>query len=240
MLKKLGLLVVGLMLVLAACGDDDGAATTATGLSAEEQAFADSLVTRLVADTSEGNLVAEETDARCAAEGVVAALGLERSQELFPEEGDITDLATIGAAMTPADRESFAGVLVECVDVAAPIVANIGEVTGGAVDADQQACLAGQIDAAAQKAIIIARLASTDMDPTPFVNAMGACQVDMQVVMGETLLGMGLNQAAVDCVMSNVGEDFFTNAIGALAAGDMAALATPEFMTLMGTCTAGG
>ena len=70
MLKRLGLVLVALMLMLAACGDDD------VSLSGEEQALADELVTQLTADTSAENPLAKEADARCAAEGMVGAFGL--------------------------------------------------------------------------------------------------------------------------------------------------------------------
>jgi hypothetical protein len=235
-LKKLGLVALALTVVaaLAACGDDDAGGN----LSADEQAYADQLVTELTSDTSPDNLMAGEADARCAAEGVVAAFGLARSQELFGEALDINDLAAIGANMTDTERQTFAATVTGCVDIAAPLATAIAGGSAGAVTEEDAACIAGKIDQGTQQQLLVAQLAGTEPDATAIVGAVTDC-VDMQAVMAQTLLDMGLPQAAVDCVMNGLPEGFFDTMVADLVSGGGGGFTDPAFMQLFSTCTGG-
>ena len=233
MLKKLGLFIVALTLLLAACGDDGG-----VSLSAEEQAFADGLITDLTADTSAENPLANEADARCAAEGVVGAFGLERSQALFGEAIDINDLSTIGADMTAAERDSFAGVLVGCVDIAETAAAGIAASSGGVVTEEDAACVAGEIDDDAQKQMIIAELAGEEPDLTAFLGAIDSC-IDMSALMREQLIASGMPAETVDCIVGALGDDFFSSLLEATMAGEEPSLDDPAFMEAITACMAG-
>lgn len=233
MLKRMGLVVVALMLVMAACGDDD-----AVSLSAEEQALADDLVTQLTADTSADNPLAAEEDARCAAEGVVGAFGLERSEALFSGSIDVNDLSTVGADMTDAERGSFADVLVGCVNIADTAAAGISASSGGVVTEEDASCIAGKIDDGMQKDMIVAELAGQEPDLTAFMGAINDC-IDMTALMTEQLLAAGMPQDVVDCIVGALDEDFFDNLLSATMAGEAPSLDDPAFTQAITSCMGG-
>lgn|GEM_PF-1630142 len=233
MAKKLGLVVVALMLVLAACGGDDAA-----NLSAEEQALADGLVTQLTADTSAENPLAAEEDARCAAEGMVGAFGLERSQALFGGAIDINDLSTVGADMTEAERGSFADVLIGCVDIADTAATGMAASSGGVVSEDDAACIAGKIDDGMQKDMIIAELAGEEPDLSGFLGAIDSC-IDMTALMREQLIAAGMPEATVDCIVGALGDDFFSGLLQATLAGETPGLDDPAFTQAITSCMGG-
>jgi hypothetical protein len=229
----MGLVVVALMLVMAACGDDD-----AVSLSAEEQALADDLVTQLTADTSADNPLAAEEDARCAAEGVVGAFGFERSEALFSGSIDVNDLSTIGADMTEAERGSFADVLVGCVNIADTAATGIAASSGGVVSEEDASCIAGKIDDGMQKDMIVAELAGQEPDLTAFMGAINDC-IDMTALMTEQLLAAGMPQDVVDCIVGALDEDFFNNLLTATMAGETPGLDDPAFTQAITTCMGG-
>jgi hypothetical protein len=232
-LKKLSLAMLALMLLLAACGGDDAAK-----LSAEEQAFADGLVTQLTADTSAENPLAAEADARCAAEGVVGAFGLERSQALFGGTIDINDLATIGAGMTEAERGTFADTLTGCVNVAETAAAGIAGSSGGVITEEDGACIAGKIDADAQKAMIVAELAGQDPDPSVFLAAVTDC-IDMTALMHDQLVAAGMPEETANCIVGALDENFFTSLLTATMSGQTPALDDPAFTAAITACMGG-
>lgn len=233
MLKKLGLVVVALMLVLTACGDD-----AAGDLTAEEQSLADELVTQLTADTSAGNPLAAEEDARCAAEGMVGAFGLERSQALFGESIDVNDLSTIGAGMTAEERSTFADVLVGCVNISETAAAGISASSGGVVTEEDAACIAGEIDDDMQKEMIIAELSGEEPDLTGFLGAINSC-IDMTALMREQLMAAGMPEATVDCILDALGDDFFSGLLQATLAGETPGLDDPAFTQAITSCMGG-
>ena len=219
MLKRLGLVVLALMIFIAACGDD------AASLSDEEQALADELVTELTADTSAENPLAAEADARCAAEGMVAAFGLERSQTLFGDSLDVNDLSTIGAGMTEEERGTFADTLIGCVNIAETAAAGIAESSGGVITAEDGACIAGKIDRDAQKAMIVAELSGQEADPGAFLAAVTDC-IDITALIREQLTSAGMPEETVNCIVDALDEDFFTSLLTATMAGETPSLTT--------------
>jgi hypothetical protein len=229
----MGLVVVALMLVMAACGGDD-----AVELSAEEQALADGLVTQLTADASAENPLAAEEDARCAAEGMVGAFGLERSQALFGGAIDINDLSTVGAGMTEAERGSFADVLIGCVNVADTAAAGIAASSGGVVSEEDASCIAGKIDDGMQKEMIISELAGEEPDLTGFMGAIDSC-IDMTALMREQLIAAGMPEATVDCIVDALGDDFFSGLLQATLAGETPGLDDPAFTQAITSCMGG-
>ena len=233
MLKKLGLVVLALMLVLVACGGDD-----AVKLTDEEQALADDLVTQLTADTSAENPLAAEADARCAAEGMVAAFGLERSQALFGESIDVNDLATIGADMTEAERGNFADVLIGCVNVAEAATAGIAESSGGVITEEDGACIAGKFGEDAQKELIVAELAGQEADPSAFLGAITDC-IDLTALMHDQLIAAGMPEETVNCIVDALDEDFFTSLLTATMSGETPSLDDPSFMNAIAACAGG-
>jgi hypothetical protein len=232
-LKRLSLIVLALMLFLAACGGDDAAK-----LTDDEQALADSLVTQLTADTSASNPLAAEEDARCAAEGMVAAFGLERSQTLFGDSLDVNDLSTIGAGMTEEERNTFADTLIGCVNIAETAAAGIAESSGGVITADDGACIAGKIDEDAQKAMVVAELAGQEADPAAFLAAVNDC-IDITALMREQLTAAGMPEETVNCIVDALDENFFTSLLTATMAGQTPSLSDPAFMQAISTCTGG-
>ncbi|MBP1632109.1 MAG: hypothetical protein H6Q11_397 [Acidobacteria bacterium] len=232
MLKRLGLVLVALMLMLAACGDDD------VSLSGEEQALADELVTQLTADTSAENPLAKEADARCAAEGMVGAFGLERSQALFGDQIDINDLSGIGAGMTAEERNTFADVLVGCVNIAEVATAGIAESSGGVITADDASCVAGKIDNDAQKAMIVAELSGQEADPAAFLGAIEDC-IDVPALIRDQLITAGMPAETADCIVGALGDDFFTAMLGSTLSGETPGLDDPAFTNAIQSCMGG-
>ena len=232
MLKKLGLVITALMLVMAACGDDD------VSLSAEEQTLADSLVAQLTADTSAENPLAAEEDARCAAEGMVGAFGLERSQALFGGTIDVNDLSTVGAGMTDDERNTFAEVLTGCVNIAEMSVAGIAESSGGVITEEDGACIAGKISNDTQKQIIVAELAGQEADPSAFLGAIQDC-IDLTALMRSQLEAAGMPAETVDCIVGALPEDFFSSLLTATMAGETPSLDDPAFMNAITACMGG-
>ncbi len=232
MLKRLGLVVLALMLVMAACGGDD------VSLTDEEQALADDLVTQLTADTSADNPLAAEADARCAAEGMVAAFGLERSQALFGNSIDVNDLSTIGAGMTEAERGTFADTLIGCVNIAETAAEGIAASSGGAISAEDGACIAGKISEDTQKELILAELAGQEADPSAFLTAVTDC-IDITALMREQLSATGMPEDVVNCIVDALDEDFFTSLLTATMAGETPSLTDPSFQNALATCAGG-
>jgi protein involved in sex pheromone biosynthesis len=107
MMKKLGLVVLALMLVLVACGGDDAA-----GQSAEEQAKAAEIKAELLADTSATNPFADEAAATCFADGIVGEFGVERINALDTGSGLEAGMAN----MTTEEQTKMADLALGCID----------------------------------------------------------------------------------------------------------------------------
>lgn len=107
MLKRLGLVVVALTLVLAACGGGGGAA-----MSAEEKAKVAEIKAELLEDTSAENPFADEAAANCFAEGIVSEFGLQRVNELDSGMGVEAGFEN----MTADEQNKVADLALDCVD----------------------------------------------------------------------------------------------------------------------------
>ena len=148
MLKKLGLVMVALVMMLAACGGDGG-------LSAEEQAKVDEIVAELTEDTSEANPFADEADAQCFAEGIVGEVGLERINELDTGEG----LEAGFANMTADEQESIVDAALGCIDFPAYMSEQLA---GAGLTEDQANCVSEGLDDDMIKALFLAQIAGQD------------------------------------------------------------------------------
>jgi len=148
MLKKMGLVMVALVMVLAACGDDGG-------FSAEEQAKIDEIVGELTEDTSAANPFAAEEDASCFAEGIMGDIGLERINELDTGAG----LEAGFADMTTAEQESIVDSALGCIDFPAYMSEQLA--TAGLTE-DQASCVSEGLDEDLIKTLFLAQIAGQD------------------------------------------------------------------------------
>ena len=148
MLKKMGLVMVALVMVLAACGDGGG-------FSAEEQAKIDEIVTQLTEDTSAANPFAAEEDASCFAEGIMGDIGLERINELDTGAG----LEAGFANMTTAEQESIVDSALGCIDFAAYMSDQLA--TAGLTE-DQASCVSEGLNEDLIKTLFLAQIAGQD------------------------------------------------------------------------------
>lgn len=150
MLKKLGLMILALMLVLAACGDDGGG-----GLSGEEQAKADEIKAELLADTSAENPFADEESASCFANGIVGEFGLERVNELDSGEGVEAGFED----MTAAEQETVADLAMECIDFQQMIK---DQMAASGLPEDQANCVADALSDDLLKDMFLAQIRGED------------------------------------------------------------------------------
>ena len=148
MLKRLGLSVVALMLILAACGDGGG-------LSGEAQAKADEIKDELLEDTSAENPFADEAAAECFADGLVSEFGLDRINELDSGEGVEAGFEN----MTAAEQETVADLALDCIDfqdMMREMMVNSG------LPADQADCVADALDDDLMKALFLAEISGEE------------------------------------------------------------------------------
>ena len=150
MLKKLGLFIVALTLLLAACGDDAGG-----GLSAEEQAKADEIATELVADTSGENPFTDQETAACFSNGLVSEFGLARINELDSGAGVEAGFAD----MTEAEQENVADLAMTCVDFGAIIK---DQMTASGLPEEQANCVADAMNDDLLKGLFLAQIRGED------------------------------------------------------------------------------
>jgi len=149
MLKKMGLVMVALVMVLAACGGNGG-------LSAEEQAKADEIAAELTADTSAENPFAEEEAAKCFSEGLVGEVGLERINELDTGEGVETGFAN----MTAEEQGTVADLALGCIDFPAYMSEQLA---GAGLTEDQASCVSEGLDDDLIKELFLAQISGADV-----------------------------------------------------------------------------
>lgn len=151
MLKKLGLFIVALTMLLAACGDDDAGG----GLSAEEQAKANEIATELVADTSGENPFTDQETAACFSNGLVSEFGLARINELDSGAGVEAGFAD----MTEAEQENVADLAMTCVDFGAIIK---DQMTASGLPEEQANCVADAMNDDLLKGLFLAQIRGED------------------------------------------------------------------------------
>jgi hypothetical protein len=150
MVKKMGLVMVALVMILAACGGGGG------GLSAEEQAKADEITAELTADPSAENPFADEEKASCFSEGLVGELGLDRINELDTGGGVDEGFGN----MTVAEQEAVADLAVDCIDMQA----YMGEMLANAgLSQDQADCVADGLNDDLIKQLFLAQISGADV-----------------------------------------------------------------------------
>lgn len=112
MAKRLLIAFFGLVMVVSACGDDGD-----SGLSGDEQAFADAVADFLVADPDPSNPFADRTSALCFTETVVAEIGLDALVEagLTVENFDDPNFELLDED----HLDAFADAALGCVDLSA-------------------------------------------------------------------------------------------------------------------------
>ncbi len=150
MLKKMGLVLVVLVMVLPACGGGGG------GLSAEEQAKADEIAAELTADTSAENPFADEEAAACFSEGIVGELGLERINALDTGAGVEAGFAD----MTEAEQETVADLALGCIDFPAMMRE---QMAAAGLSEDQANCVAEGLDDDVLKTLFLAQIRGEDV-----------------------------------------------------------------------------
>jgi hypothetical protein len=149
MLKKMGLAMVALVMVLAACGGGGG-------LSAEEQAKADELTAELTADQSIENPFADEEKASCVSEGLVGELGLDRINALDTGGGVEAGFAN----MTADEQSKVADLAIGCIDMQAymaEMMANSG------LPQEQADCVADGLNDDMIKELFLAQISGADV-----------------------------------------------------------------------------
>jgi hypothetical protein len=177
-MKRVGLLLLALMLIVAACGDDGG--TDVDALKGE-------IVDALVADSSPGNPFGTQEAATCVADSVVDGIGADRVQELVDAADDFVALDEFGANMTDAERQTFASSTLGCADLEAFAAANFAaqglpdEVASCAAEAmfSDEALVEGLFEQA-----IIAELAGEAFDPTGDPELFGALMEALNPCLG--------------------------------------------------------
>ena len=149
MLKKMGLAMVALVMVLAACGGDGG-------LSAEEQAKADEITAELAADQSVENPFADQEKAACFSEGLVGELGLDRINALDTGGGVEAGFAN----MTADEQSKVADLAIGCIDMQA----YMGEMMANSGLPQAQAdCVADGLDDDMIKELFLAQISGADV-----------------------------------------------------------------------------
>ena len=163
MIKKLGLAMLALMLLLAACGGDD-----AGGQSAEEQAKAAEIKAELLADTSATNPFADDAAATCFSNGIVGELGVTRINELDTGTGLQAGLA----GMTTEEQNTVADLALGCIDFESIIK---DQMAASGLPAEVANCVADGLNADLLKGLFLTQISGGD----PSQNAEL-----MQVVVG--------------------------------------------------------
>ncbi len=137
---RLAALMVGCIVVVAACGGDDGAS-----LNEEEQALADLIASEILED-DEGDAPPLSTEqAQCIGDESVAAIGFDRMVEigLGPDAlGAGTDIEDVD--VPDAEVDAIVDVYFDCVDVKALFTQGLLET--GDVSEDSAECVADGIE----------------------------------------------------------------------------------------------
>jgi hypothetical protein len=148
-LKKMGLAVLALALLAAACGGDGG------GLGAAAQAKADEIKTELMADTSAENPFTDEAAASCFADGLVGEFGVDRINELDSGAGVEEGFAN----MTAAEQETVADLAMGCIDFQSIIKE---QMAASGLPEEQANCVADALSDDVLKALFLAQIRGED------------------------------------------------------------------------------
>lgn len=149
MAKKMGLVLVALVMLLAACGGKGG-------LSAEEQAKADEITAELTADQSAENPFSDQAKAACFSEGLVKELGLARINQLDTGEGVEDGFAN----MTADEQSKVADLAIDCIDMQA----YMGEMLATAGLSEAQAkCVSDGLNDDLIKELFLAQIGGGDV-----------------------------------------------------------------------------
>jgi hypothetical protein len=146
-MRRVLLALVAGVLLLGACGDDDGGSALDGGgddLSADEQELVDELKSSLVEEDS--GLTLTDAEADCAAVGVLRAVGAERAREL-------SDAPDGEDNLTEDEAEKAATAMVACTDLRPIFVSSFTE--GGEISEESATCLADAITDDDIKAILV-------------------------------------------------------------------------------------
>lgn len=120
MRRLLGIAVVS-VLVLAACGDDDGGSGA---LSSDEQAFVDEAMEEF--DAEDAAPLTEE-EARCIAEEMVGTLGVDRLEDLGIEPSDFADDEAFPEGLTEDEATEVVDRWDECFDLSELFMQSIAQ-----------------------------------------------------------------------------------------------------------------
>ncbi len=238
-MKRLIYLVLAVMLVAVACGDD------------AEDEFADDLVTAILADESLENPLQDPDDAQCMVDGLMDEYGMDRLTELgvTPDAEDLMDLTTTGAGMTDDERDTFTGVYLSCLDA----VAFMGEMLadGGFPEADAQ-CMATTLGEDFVGMTVSAQLSGETFNPLDdpeaaagFQQVVATCVSDPAQFMADVMAAEGLPAETADCIGAGITDEMGAALLpaflaSALSGAEFDISAFPELLTLVTTCMIGG
>jgi hypothetical protein len=172
--SKLTVLVLGLALVAAGCGDDDG-------LTEGEQAIVAEIVDSAMADPDPDNLLSTDREAAtCFAEGLVEDMGVARLAEIgFTAEA--ADSQAAYAAMSDEELDEMADLALGCIDVEALLTQ---QMTDEGLNAESASCLA-------------ARLADSEFFKQAFIAGMAGQEVDLST---DPAVAAQMLEAATECL----------------------------------------
>jgi len=112
--------------------------------------------TELTADTSAENPFADEADARCFADGIVGAIGVDRINELDTGEG----LQAGFEEMTSTEQESVVDTAFDCIDFGALIEDQMA--ASGMLSDDQMACVSDGLTEDVLRGLFMAEIRGED------------------------------------------------------------------------------
>ena len=154
MSRRIVAVAVALTLSMAACGGD----AVARALTADEQAFADSMATRFSAEADAGEPLAGDDAAACLAEGLVREFGMDRLVEFGVGESG-TDAFL---AMTDDELDTVAAVAFGCPQFSTFLVA---EMSADGLSAASAECLVGEmIESGVARELLAADIRGESMD----------------------------------------------------------------------------
>ena len=270
MMKQLMYLVLAVMLIAVACGDDDvttteapttteavttttEAPTTTTDDTAplSEEEFADALVQVIIADESPENPLQDPDDAQCMVDGLMDEFGMDRLVELgiTPDAEDVLDLTQTGADMTDEEREAFLDIYFSCVDAVASMA---GILTQTGFPPEDAECLANTLGEDFVRLIVGAELSGEAFDPLAdpaaaagFETVVAACVSDPAQFMVDVMAAEGVPPEMADCIAAGITPEMADALLPAFLAAAFSGAEFdisefPDLAALLGTCMGGG
>jgi hypothetical protein len=141
------LAVLGAAALLAAgCG---GGGDGGDAASSEGQEYVDAIVASFNESSETGSTPISEDDARCAGEGFVETLGVDRLEEagITPEQlRDADNLTAVVPDVTTEEADALVDVIYDCIDISGVFVAGFAESAGATLPDDTVECLAGNFE----------------------------------------------------------------------------------------------